>query len=54
MNLVKIKGEKVTLCQVEKDDLPTLWEMRYGDPNPEWKQWDAPYFTHTYMIKKRI
>ncbi|MEH7385084.1 GNAT family protein [Bacillus sp. JJ1521] len=52
MNLVKIKGEKVILRQLEKDDLPTLWEMRYANPNPEWKKWDAPYFMHKYIDKE--
>lgn len=51
MNLIKIKGEKVVLRQVEKADLPTLWELRYGDPDPEWKKWDAPYFTHKFIEK---
>lgn len=26
-----------------------LWELIYGDPNPEWKKWDAPYFPLTYI-----
>ncbi len=52
MNLVKVKGEKVTLRQVEKEDLPVLWELRYGNPNPEWKKWDAPYFTLKYIDKE--
>jgi RimJ/RimL family protein N-acetyltransferase len=24
--------------------LRLLWEFIYGDLNPEWKEWDAPYF----------
>ncbi|RHW42126.1 N-acetyltransferase [Neobacillus notoginsengisoli] len=44
-----ISGEKVLLKPFAKDDLPILWEWIYGDDNPEWKKWDAPYFP----LKKR-
>jgi RimJ/RimL family protein N-acetyltransferase len=27
-------------------DLPKLWELIYKEKEPEWKQWDAPYFDH--------
>jgi RimJ/RimL family protein N-acetyltransferase len=27
-------------------DLPRLWELIYKEKEPEWKQWDAPYFNH--------
>jgi RimJ/RimL family protein N-acetyltransferase len=27
--------------------LPVLWQLIYGDANPEWKKWDAPYFPLT-------
>src|SRR4051812_20989112 len=39
-----IKGEKVTIKPITADDLPTLWEMIYGEVDPEWKKWDAPYY----------
>ncbi|NPC92147.1 GNAT family N-acetyltransferase [Bacillus sp. WMMC1349] len=40
-----INGNKVTLRSLTVDDLPLLWRMIYGVKQPEWKQWDAPYFT---------
>lgn len=44
-----IAGEKITIKPFENDDLPVLWELAYGEENPEWKKWDAPYFP----LKKR-
>lgn len=31
---------------IKDEDLFKLWELIYKDENPEWKQWDAPYFRH--------
>jgi RimJ/RimL family protein N-acetyltransferase len=42
---IEIIGEKVILRMVEDRDLKLLWDYMYGDTNPEWKNWDAPYFT---------
>ncbi|TCZ80242.1 N-acetyltransferase [Paenibacillus albiflavus] len=39
-----ITGDRITLRSIQEADLPTLWNLIYGDPNPEWKLWDAPYF----------
>lgn len=39
-----LRGERVTLRQVELRDLPHFYAAIYGTPNPEWKRWDAPYF----------
>ncbi|MFS0864048.1 GNAT family N-acetyltransferase [Fredinandcohnia sp. 179-A 10B2 NHS] len=47
--LVRLTGKKVILRSIETEDLETLWELRYADPNPEWKKWDAPYFPHERM-----
>lgn len=44
MNQEIIIGEKVTLRSVEKEDLETLWTLIYGEEDPEFKKWDAPYF----------
>ncbi|WP_449537625.1 GNAT family N-acetyltransferase [Ferdinandcohnia sp. Marseille-Q9671] len=53
MNGVQIKGEKVTLRQIELEDLETLWDLEFaGYPNSEWKKWDAPYFPHEYIEKE--
>ncbi|TMW70762.1 GNAT family N-acetyltransferase [Alteribacter natronophilus] len=35
---------KVSLRNPEKEDLPVLWELIYGEEEPEFKKWDAPYF----------
>ncbi|UTR06881.1 GNAT family N-acetyltransferase [Alkalihalobacillus sp. LMS6] len=34
---------------INESDLATLWELIYKDEQPEWKQWDAPYFPHQSM-----
>ena len=34
---------------ISKKDLPRLWELIYKEETPEWKKWDAPYFTHQAM-----
>ncbi|WP_226670369.1 GNAT family N-acetyltransferase [Metabacillus litoralis] len=34
----------VTLRKKTKEDLPILWNYKYGKDHPEWKKWDAPYF----------
>jgi RimJ/RimL family protein N-acetyltransferase len=39
-----IKGSKVILKPVEKEDLPIYWNIIYGEEDPEFKKWDAPYF----------
>ncbi|MFC9707892.1 GNAT family N-acetyltransferase [Paenibacillus sp. NPDC056933] len=38
-----IDGELV-LRSVEKEDLSELYELIYSEVEPEWKQWDAPYY----------
>ncbi len=35
-----LHGKKVTLRTIESTDLPII----YGEKNPEWKKFDAPYF----------
>lgn len=40
------KDKEITIRPIEQGDLPRLWELIYKDENPEWKQWDAPYFAH--------
>lgn len=44
-----LQGEKVSLRFLNKEDLRTVWEFIYGQENPEWKKWDAPYFPLKYM-----
>ena len=42
---VWIKGRKVILRNVKQADLKRLWSLKYGEANPEWKKWDAPYLS---------
>lgn len=35
---------KLTLRPRQDADLPTLWRWLHGEENPEWRQWDGPYF----------
>jgi RimJ/RimL family protein N-acetyltransferase len=39
-----IKGTKIQLKKIANQDLPHLWELMYGEEEPEYKKWDAPYF----------
>ncbi|WP_078382237.1 GNAT family N-acetyltransferase [Sutcliffiella halmapala] len=39
-----IQGNKLQLKALEKEDLSILWELIYGEEEPEYKKWDAPYF----------
>ncbi|SFS62122.1 GNAT family protein [Paenibacillus sp. 453mf] len=40
------KDKEIAVRPIERADLPRLWELIYTEENPEWKQWDAPYFPH--------
>ncbi|KMJ57259.1 GCN5 family acetyltransferase [Bacillus sp. LL01] len=52
-----IQGTKIQLKKLTIPDLPELYHLMYGDPNPEYKKWDAPYFPleiideETYITK---
>lgn len=47
-----LKDEELTLRMIEEADLPILWEFIFKEENPEWKQWDAPYYKHEMMSYK--
>ncbi|MFP7494871.1 GNAT family protein [Terribacillus saccharophilus] len=36
---------EVVIRPPREEDGPTLWKLKYGEEEPEWKKWDAPYFT---------
>ncbi|WP_269136036.1 GNAT family N-acetyltransferase [Sporosarcina cyprini] len=38
--------DTITIRPIKEDDLHRLWEMSFKDKDPEWKQWDAPYYPH--------
>lgn len=44
----KLEGSKVALRKITNDDLVELYQLIYGEHNPEWKKWDAPYFPLEY------
>lgn len=46
---MRITGSKVVIRTIEEKDLYNLWKMIYGEENPEWKKWDAPYFPHEHI-----
>jgi RimJ/RimL family protein N-acetyltransferase len=41
-----LQGQRITLKAIEEEDLPVLYKRIYGEENPEWKKYDAPYFRH--------
>lgn len=47
-DLTKLEGSKVVLRKTTNDDLVELYQLIYGEQNPEWKKWDAPYFSLAY------
>lgn len=46
MSKIILPGKKVTLRTPIESDIPKLYELIYGQNNPEWKNYDAPYFPH--------
>jgi RimJ/RimL family protein N-acetyltransferase len=47
-----LREKKVTLRRLKPEDIPLLWEFIYGQAEPEWKKWDAPYFPIGTMTRK--
>ncbi|WP_241655925.1 GNAT family N-acetyltransferase [Halobacillus litoralis] len=41
---LRLKGNLVLLRSIEEEDIPSLYQLIYGDGDPEWKKWDAPYY----------
>ncbi len=37
----------------EADAYP-FWEMAFREENPEWKQWDAPYYAHQALTYEQF
>jgi RimJ/RimL family protein N-acetyltransferase len=44
MSHILLTGKRVTLRPPTERDLPVLYQLIYGETNPEWKKFDAPYF----------
>lgn len=32
-----LTGDRMTLRSIQQADYPIMWQLIYGDPNPEWK-----------------
>lgn len=41
------KDSELIIRTLKEQDLNQLWEFIFKEDNPEWKQWDAPYYPHT-------
>lgn len=41
---LRLQGKVVSLRSIESDDYLPLWELIYGEENPEWKKWDDPFY----------
>lgn len=50
--LSMLRGERVTLKQLNTADITKLFHFVYGEAEPEWKKWDAPYFPLGIMTRK--
>lgn len=43
------QDKDLTIRPIEERDLQRLWELIYKEDAPDWKKWDAPYFSHKSM-----
>ncbi|UOQ43254.1 GNAT family N-acetyltransferase [Halobacillus salinarum] len=41
---VTLNGNRVILRSLREEDMPILWKLIYGEQEPAWKNWDAPYY----------
>ncbi|WP_059104826.1 GNAT family N-acetyltransferase [Shouchella shacheensis] len=44
--------KKLVVKPFTDDNVPALWKLLYGEEEPEWKKWDAPYFRHEHIPYK--
>ncbi|WP_211747612.1 GNAT family protein [Paenibacillus sp. Marseille-Q4541] len=44
MATVRLQSDDVVLRTIEEADIEELYHLLYGEANPEWKKWDAPYY----------
>jgi RimJ/RimL family protein N-acetyltransferase len=44
----------VTIRPPRESEGALLWELKYGELEPEWKRWDAPYFPLTHKTKEEF
>ncbi|WP_347860750.1 GNAT family protein [Salimicrobium sp. PL1-032A] len=41
---ITLQENDVTLRSIQESDLPHLYQLIYGDPEPLWKVYDAPFY----------
>lgn len=41
-----LRDKDLVLRPIEAGDLERFWELVFKEAWPEWKEWDAPYFSH--------
>lgn len=39
----------IRLSNIDDKNLREIWELGYRKENPEWKEWDGPYFVDDYQ-----
>lgn len=48
------QDQELIIRPIKEKDLYRLWELIYKDEEPEWKKWDAPYFSHQSMSYEKF
>ncbi len=43
------QDKELVIRPINEKDVPQLWQLIYGEKEPEWKKWDAPYFEHIHI-----
>ncbi|MFP7254509.1 GNAT family protein [Terribacillus goriensis] len=38
----------------KEEDGPVLWKLKYGEKEPDWKKWDAPYFPLVHVPREEF
>lgn len=51
---IRLQGARVTLRSITHDDLDVLYDYIYGDRDPAWKRFDAPYFPLEPMTREEF
>lgn len=52
-NFRKDDDLKIEIKRIKESELRKIWEQGFSEENPEWTEWDAPYFDdYEYMTYK--
>ncbi|MGL4522390.1 MAG: GNAT family N-acetyltransferase [Bacilli bacterium] len=43
------RDQELIIRLIVLEDLHRIWTLLYGEAQPEWKKWDAPYFPHVVI-----